>query len=76
MGKTRNPEVYVKGYGKSVTKEDLKNWFKPYGKIICIQYKGPYTFIVHLNLCSNFKTTTTLSMQSERCMIRKWRATD
>lgn len=46
MGRTRNPEIYVKGYGKSITKQDLKRWFKPFGKIICIQYKGPYSFIV------------------------------
>lgn len=45
MGRNRNPEIYVKGYGKSIAKEDLKRWFKPYGKIICIQYKGPYSFI-------------------------------
>jgi len=44
----RNPEVYVKGYGKSVTKDDLKSWFKDFGKIVCIQYKGPYAFIVLL----------------------------
>jgi len=24
----RNPEVYVKGYGKNTTKDDLKSWFK------------------------------------------------
>ena len=26
--RVRNPEVYVKGYGKNTTKEDLKAWFK------------------------------------------------
>lgn len=46
MSRSRNSEIYVKGYGKSITKEDLKKWFKPYGKINCIQYKGPYSFIV------------------------------
>ena len=43
----RNPEIYVKGYGKNTTKEDLKAWFKEFGKIMCIQYKGPYSFIVN-----------------------------
>ena len=47
MSRVRNPEIYVKGYGKSTTKDDLKNIFRQYGKIICIQYKGPYSFIVH-----------------------------
>jgi RNA recognition motif-containing protein len=46
MSRTRNSEIYVKGYGKSITKENLKKWFKPFGKINCIQYKGPYSFIV------------------------------
>ena len=45
-GRTKNPEIYVKGYGKSATRDDLKSWFKPFGKIVCIQYKGPYSFIV------------------------------
>jgi len=27
-GRARNPEVYVKGYGKNTTKEDLKSWFR------------------------------------------------
>ncbi len=46
--RSRNPEIYVKGYGKNITKEDLKVWFKEYGKILCIQYKGPYSFIVNI----------------------------
>ena len=46
MSRVRNPEVYVKGYSKSATKDDLKQLFKPCGKILCIQYKGPYSFIV------------------------------
>ena len=45
MSRARNPEVYVKGYGKNVTKDDLKGWFREFGKIVCIQYKGPYSFI-------------------------------
>lgn len=44
--RVRNPEIYVKGYGKSITKDDLKSWFRDFGKIVCIQYKGPYAFIV------------------------------
>ena len=75
MGKTRNPEIYVKGYGKSVTKEDLKTWFKPYGKIICIQYKGPYTFIVLLKLFRNSRITTMPSMPARKCTIRRWKDT-
>jgi len=45
--RSRNPEIYVKGYGKNVTKDDLKSWFREFGKIVCIQYKGPYSFIVN-----------------------------
>jgi hypothetical protein len=44
--RSRNPEIYVKGYSKNVTREDLKSWFREFGKILCIQYKGPYSFIV------------------------------
>lgn len=44
--RVRNPEVYVKGYGKSTTKDDIKSWFREFGKIVCIQYKGPYSFVV------------------------------
>ncbi len=48
MSRSRNSEIYVKGYGKSITKDDLKKWFKKFGKINCIQYKGPYSFIVKI----------------------------
>lgn len=72
MGKTRNPEIYVKGYGKSITKEDLKNWFKPYGKIICIQYKGPYTFIVSITSRRNSRITMMPNTRSRKCTRRKW----
>jgi hypothetical protein len=58
--------VYVKGYGKNTTKEDLKSWFKDYGKIVCIQYKGPYAFIVPTHPPRNSKTTMTLKPQSRR----------
>lgn len=57
--RSRNPEIYVKGYGKSITRDDLKSWFREFGKILCIQYKGPYSFIVRLGLRRNSKTTTT-----------------
>ena len=57
----RNPEVYVKGYGKSITKDDLKSWFRDFGKIVCIQYKGPYAFIVSKMLFRNLKTTMMLN---------------
>ena len=30
--RVRNPEIYVKGYGKSITKDDLKSWFRDFGK--------------------------------------------
>lgn len=53
--RSRNPEVYVKGYGKNVTKDDLKKWFREFGKIICIQYKGPYSFIVILDHIQEFE---------------------
>ena len=59
-GRVRNPEIYVKGYGKNTAKEDLKSWFREFGKIVCIQYKGPYSFIVPLYPSRNFKTTTML----------------
>lgn len=26
--RVRNPEVYVKGFGKNTTKDDLKGWFR------------------------------------------------
>ena len=53
--RSRNPEIYVKGYGKNVTRDDLKSWFREFGKILCIQYKGPYSFIVILALCQEFE---------------------
>lgn len=53
--RSRNPEVYVKGYGKNIAKEDLKSWFREFGKIICIQYKGPYSFIVLFCLIQEFE---------------------
>ena len=62
MSRPRNPEIYVKGYGKSVTKDDLKSWFRDFGKIVCIQYKGPYAFIVRLISFRNFKTTMMLKL--------------
>ena len=55
MSRPRNPEIYVKGYGKNVTKDDLKSWFRDFGKIVCIQYKGPYAFIVRLTSFRNLK---------------------
>ncbi len=42
----RNAEIYVKGYSKHTTKEDLRDLFKEYGKIVQVQFKGPYSFIV------------------------------
>ena len=62
MSRPRNAEVYVKGYGKSVTKDDLKSWFRDFGKIVCIQYKGPYAFIVRLISLRNSKTTMMLKL--------------
>jgi RNA recognition motif-containing protein len=56
--RAKNPEVYVKGFGKDTTKDDLKKWFREFGKIVCIQYKGPYAFIVSLSLPRNLKTIT------------------
>ena len=53
--RVRNPEIYVKGYGKNTTKDDLKSWFKEFGKIICIQYKGPYSFIVNHHHIQEFE---------------------
>ena len=53
--RSRNPEIYVKGYGKNVTKDDLKGWFREFGKIVCIQYKGPYSFIVFDLLMQEFQ---------------------
>ncbi len=45
----------MKGYGKNVTRDDLKSWFREFGKILCIQYKGPYSFIVSLPLIQEFE---------------------
>jgi hypothetical protein len=60
--RVRNPEIYVKGYGKNTTKDDLKSWFKEFGKIICIQYKGPYSFIVSDPSLRSLKTTMMLNL--------------
>lgn len=63
MSRSRNSEIYVKGYGKSITKDDLKKWFKKFGKINCIQYKGPYSFIVKVFLYArNSKIISMLKM--------------
>lgn len=72
----RNPEVYVKGYGKNTTKDDLKGWFREFGRIVCIQYKGPYSFIVTFSPCRSLKTTMMLSQQSNRWMTRRLRDSD
>ncbi len=64
--RVRNPEIYVKGYGKDITKDDLKSWFREFGKIACIQYKGPYAFIVTPPPLRNSRTTTTQKPQSNR----------
>ena len=61
--RVRNPEIYVKGYGKNTTKDDLKEWFKEFGKIVCIQYKGPYSFIVGIGILRNSRTTMMLREQ-------------
>ena len=45
MSRNRNPEIYVKGYSKDATRDDLKSWFRDFGKIRGIQYKGLYSFI-------------------------------
>lgn len=71
--RVRNPEIYVKGYGKNTTKDDLKSWFKEFGKIICIQYKGPYSFIVtHVSL-RNSRTIMMLNQQWRRWTTKRWR---
>jgi hypothetical protein len=45
--KHRNSEIYVKGYdSKHNTKEDLREWFREFGRISQVQFKGPYSFIV------------------------------
>lgn len=46
----------MKGYNsKHTTKDDLKEWFKDYGKIVQVQFKGPYSFIVHGKLIKEFE---------------------
>jgi hypothetical protein len=64
--RVRNPEIYVKGFGKNTTKDDLKSWFREFGRIVCIQYKGPYAFIVPPPPCRSSRTTTMLKLQSRR----------
>lgn len=64
--RVRNPEVYVKGYGKSIIKDDLKRWFREFGKIVCIQYKGPYSFIVFIQLRRNSKITMMQKLLSNK----------
>lgn len=66
MSRPKNPEIYVKGYGKNIEKDDLKSWFRDFGKIVCIQYKGPYSFIVLFSLFRSFKTTMMQNQQSNR----------
>lgn len=52
----RNPEIYVKGYNsKRTTKEDLREWFKDYGRIVQVQFKGPYSFIVRPVITQEFE---------------------
>ena len=46
--RVRNPEIYVKGDGKNTSKDDIKAWFREFGKIVCIQYNGPYSFVVRI----------------------------
>ena len=75
MSRVRNPEVYVKGYGKNTSKDDLKSWFREFGKIVCIQYKGPYSFIVNQIPLRSSKTTSMQKLLSSRWMIAKLRAT-
>lgn len=43
---------------------------------MCIQYKGPYSFIVTSHLCRNSKTITTLKLQSRKWMTRKLKDID
>lgn len=69
--RVRNPEIYVKGYGKNTTKDDLKSWFKEFGKIICIQYKGPYSFIVHHHSFRNSKITMMLRLPWRRWTTKR-----
>ena len=76
MSRPRNPEIYVKGYGKNITKDDLKGWFREFGKIVCIQYKGPYSFIVTFLLLRNLKTTLTPKLLSNKWMTKKWKEAD
>ncbi len=71
--RVRNPEIYVKGYGKNTTKDDLKSWFKEFGKIICIQYKGPYSFIVSYVSLRSLRTIMMLNLLWRRWMTRKWK---
>ena len=66
MSRNKNPEIYVKGYGKNITKDDLKEWFREFGKIVCIQYKGPYSFIVTTSIYRNFKITMMLNLLSNK----------
>jgi hypothetical protein len=42
----RNPEIYIKGYSRATTKDQLRNLFRPFGRIMCVQMKRVYTFIV------------------------------
>lgn len=76
MSRPKNPEIYVKGYGKNIEKDDLKSWFRDFGKIVCIQYKGPYSFIVLFSLFRSFKTTMMQNQQSNRWMTKRWKDTD
>lgn len=45
--KERNTEIYVKGYPIFFTKDELKNYFRTFGKIMSVQMKRVYAFIVH-----------------------------
>jgi len=44
----KNPQVYVRGFSRRSTKDDLKDIFRKYGKIKEVQLKNDFAFIVHL----------------------------
>jgi len=45
----RNPEIYIQGFSRRLTKDDLKGSFRKYGKIREIRMKNGYAFIEYDN---------------------------
>jgi len=41
----KNPQLYIRGFSRRTTRDDLKDAFRKYGKIREVQLKNGYAFI-------------------------------